>query len=150
MIEWSTDKEIAQKIFTMPSIWPWISDDTCNLDSFKCPEIDGIKIRLALCYNDKNLCGCFFFMEKSHKATEIHTCLFVHGLAKKFGDEIIEKVFNDTDYESIETFIPIDNPAAKKLAIKCGFSYSGQKDPIIKNGLSVPVEAWELKKCQQQ
>jgi hypothetical protein len=148
MIEWSTDKEIAQRIFTDPSIWPWVSDDSCDIKTFKCPEIDGVKLRLALCYNDENLCGCFFLIEKSPRKTEIHTCLLVHGQAKKFGDQIIERIFNDTGYDAIETFIPVDNPAARKLAIKCGFSYVCQKDPIIRCGISTPVEVWEVNKCQ--
>lgn len=149
VIEWSTDRDLAQHILTLPEIWPWVSDDTCDIDTFVHPPIDGEKIRMGVCTDEDKLCGCFLLYEKSNKITEIHTCLLVHGKAKHFGDQIVERIFSDTDYDAIETFIPIDNPAAKKLAIKCGFSYYGQKDPIIKNGLSVPVEAWELKKCQQ-
>lgn len=149
LIEWSTDREIAQYLVTHPDIWPWVSDDSCDIDKFVHPEIDGDKIRMAVCTEYDRLCGCFLLYEKSNKITEIHTCLLVHGKAKHFGDLVVERIFNDTDYDAIETFIPVDNPAARKLAIKCGFVYSGQKGPIIKNGLSVPVEAWERHKCQQ-
>ncbi len=149
-IEWSTDRNIAQGILTNPLVWPWVSDDSCDLNTFEFPEIDGEKIRMAVCIDDNQIYGCFIFFEKSNNITEIHTCLTGHGKARHFGDQVVKKVFTDTDYDAIETFIPVDNPSARKLAIKCGFKYVGLKDPIIKSGLPVPVEAWELKKCQQQ
>lgn len=150
MIKWSTDRSIAQRVITDPAIWPWVSDDTCDLDTFEFPEIDGVKIRMALCYNGLKFCGCFLLYEQSEKLTEIHTCLLVHGMAKIFGDQVVSRIFSDTDYESIQTFIPVDNPPARKLAIKCGFNFIENRNPIIKNGINTPVEVWRLDKCQQQ
>lgn len=148
MIKWSTDQSLAQKIITMPDVWPWVSDDTCDINSFIFPQIDGIKIRMALCYYDEKLYGCFILFEKSEKTTEIHTCLFLRGKSKYFGDLVVERIFNDTDYDVIETFVPIDNPAAKKLAQKCGFIVVGEREPIVKNCKSIKVELMELKRCQ--
>jgi hypothetical protein len=149
-IEWSKDRDIAQSIITNPSVWPWVSDDTCDINSFEHPPIDGVCIRMALCYDGESLCGCFFLYEKDEKTTEIHTCLTVHGKAKKFGDQVVERIFSDTDYDQVVTFIPVDNPAAASLAKKCGFIFTGYGDPIIKNGENVAVELWRLHKCQQQ
>lgn len=149
MIEWSNNTWLAHSIMTSPNIWPHISDDTCDKDSFVLPDIDGKIFRLALCYHDNQLYGCFYFIEKDEKTTEIHTCLMIAGKAKEFGDQIVKKVFGETDYEKIETFIPVDNTPARKLAQRCGFIRAGMKKPVIKSGIETPVVAWELKKCQQ-
>jgi RimJ/RimL family protein N-acetyltransferase len=149
VIKWSKDSSLAQKILLMDEVWPWISDDSCNKESFILPDIDGDRIRLALCIYDEKLYGCFILFEQSPKITEIHTCLFIHGKSKYFGDLVVERIFSDTDYDVIETFVPVDNPAAKKLAEKCGFVVTGEKEPIIKNGKSIKVELMELKRCQQ-
>jgi len=149
MIEWSNNTWLAHSIMTSPNIWPHISDDTCDKNSFVLPDIDGKIFRLALCYHGQKLYGCFYFIEKDEKTTEIHTCMMIAGKAKEFGDQIVKKVFGETDYEKIETFIPVDNPAARKLAQRCGFVSVGMNKPIIKAGIVTPVEAWELKKCQQ-
>lgn len=149
MIKWSTDSALADRIIKDPKVWPWVSDDRHDVNSFSFPEIDGSGIRMALCYNDDNLCGCFFLFEQSPKVTEIHTCLLVHGLAKSFGDQVIDRIFKDTDYDAISTTVPVDNPAARKLAIKCGFTFDGMAESIRKQGLTVDVERWRLNKCQQ-
>lgn len=150
MIEWSNNTWLAHSIMTSPNIWPHISDDTCDKDSFVLPDIDGKIFRLALCYHNHKLYGCFYFIEKDEQTTEIHTCMMIAGKAKEFGDQIVKKVFDETDYEKIETFIPEDNQAARKLAQRCGFVFAGMKKPIIKSRIETPVEAWELKKCLQQ
>lgn len=149
MIEWSDNKYIAQSIMTSASVWPHISDDTCDKDLFVLPAIDGKIFRLALCYHNGRLYGCFYFIEKDEKTTEIHTCMVEAGKSKEFGDQIVKKVFGETSYDKIETFIPIDNQPARKLAQRCGFVFVGMKKPIIKSGIETPVEAWELRKCPQ-
>lgn len=149
MIEWSKNTSLAHSIMTSPNVWPHISDDTCDKDSFVLPDIDGKIFRLALCYHVGKLYGCFYFIEKDEKTTEIHTCMLMAGKSKAFGDQIVKKVFDETDYEKIETFIPVYNQAARKLAQSCGFVYVGMKSPIIKSSIETPVEAWELRKCQQ-
>ncbi len=152
-IEWGSDRDIVQKIMKHDYVWPWVSDDTININDYQFPEIDNCIVRVAMCYNvERNILGCFIFFEKSEKVTEIHTCMLpaAKGMAKNFGDQVMNMIFRDSDYEIVETIITDDNPLAKKLAERCGFARSRDCDPIIRNGNLIKSEVWEHKKCQQQ
>ncbi len=149
-IEWSQDRELAHKIVTDESVWPWIVYDSIDKEDFVFPDIDGVKLRVGVCY-DGDVMGCFLFIEKEEKITEIHTCMLpiAKGKAKSFGDLVLEKVFSETNYDEVHTFIAEDNPLAKRLAQKCGFVKLADIEPLTKNGIKISAETWGVKKCQQ-
>lgn len=146
MLIWSQDNILADKIIKSDFVWSKIREDLYSKDEFQLPVIDGIEIRMCLCYGD-DLCGAFFFFQKDDKRTHIHTCMIVKGVAREFGDLVVKKVFNETNYETIETYIPSFNKAAKVVSRQCGFKKVGFTEPMIQDGVEYPVEVWELHKC---
>ena len=148
-LEWSNDTALVDSTLKHPSVYPYVSDDNCpSPEDFSFPDVDGSSIRVVLCYNYESYCGCFILFDKGNKTLEIHTCLLptAKGMGKIFGDAVVSKIFKETDCEVISTYAPETNPLAKKLAIKCGFEYSGQGDPMMIKGKPVKVSLYSLKR----
>lgn len=146
---WSKDRGFVEQTMKHPSIYPWISDDRCkDPDQFTLPEIDGDSIKAVLCYNYETYCGCFILFDKGNCTLEIHTCLLPNakGMGKIFGDAVVSKIFKETDCKVISTYAPETNPLAKRLAIKCGFEYTGEGEPMIIKGEPVKVSLFSLKR----
>lgn len=146
MLVWSQDKNLANAIIKHDFVWDFVSEDGTDKESFDFPEIDGVEIRMCVCYAGK-VCGAFFLFEIDKKKAHIHTCMLEKGIAKEFGDQVLKKIFKDTDYEFIETYVPKFNKAARLIAKWCGFKKVGYAKPFLKNGIDYPVEVWEYNKC---
>lgn len=149
-LEWTNDSDLATSI--MRSIYAFISDDTCPpKEEFEVKLTDSI--RFVLCYDNDQLMGGFLFIFKDNEA-EIHTCMLpiAKGKAKDFGDLVLQKVFKETDVDRITSYAPIDNPLAKRLALRCGLKFTGYGNAMIKNGQKVDVENFAIERadiCQQ-
>lgn len=149
-LDWTDDNLLATEI--MRSIYAFISDDSCPpKEDFEVNLTDSI--RFVLCYYDDQLMGGFLFVFKEKEA-EIHTCMLpiAKGKAKDFGDLVLLKVFKETDVDRITSYAPVDNPLAKRLALRCGLKFTGYGQAMIKNGLEVEVENFAIERldiCQQ-
>lgn len=148
MIKWSTDNKIANEIVKHPNVWGFVGGDAIDKDKFVFPEVDGIKLRMALCYNANELAGCFFFLEHDENTTEIHVCMTKKGIGKRFCDKIVDFVFSGTEYRQIYAIVPVCNVSAKKMALSCGFTYIGMGDQVQRNGQLVDTEILRVKKWQ--
>lgn len=149
-LDWTDDSNLATDI--VRSIYAFVSDDTCPpKEEFEVKLTDSI--RFVLCYDNDQLMGGFLFIFKDGIA-EIHTCMLpiAKGKAKDFGDLVLLKVFKETDVDKITSYAPIDNPLAKRLALKCGLKFTGYGDAIMKNGKTIEVENFAIERadiCQQ-
>ncbi|HEX7762070.1 MAG TPA: GNAT family protein [Cellvibrio sp.] len=150
ILEWSDNSELATEI--MREIYAFISDDTCPpKEEFSVSLNDSI--RFILCYNDGQLMGGFLLIFKDNES-EIHTCMLpiAKGKAKDFGDLVLQKIFKETDVDRVTSYAPIDNPLAKRLALRCGMKFIGMGIPMIKNGQQIDVENFAIERadiCQQ-
>lgn len=148
-LEWTTNTDLVEYTLKHPSVYPYVSDDNCpSVDDFVMPAIDGESRKAVLCYNYESYCGCFILFDKGNDTLEIHTCLLptAKGMGKTFGDAVVSKIFKETGCKVISTYAPDTNPLAKRLAIKCGFEYTGEGEPMIINGEPVKVSLFSLKR----
>lgn len=145
MIIWSDDSKLATEI--MREIYAFISDDTCPpAEEFEVTLND--IIRFIVCYNAGQLMGGFLLIFKDKEA-EIHTCLLpiAKGKAKDFGDLVLQKIFKETDVDRVTSYAPVDNPLAKRLALRCGLKFTGYGQSMIKNGQKIDVENFAIERA---
>lgn len=144
-MDWSTDSKLATEI--MRSIYAFISDDSCPpAEEFEVTLTD--IIRFIVCYNAGQLMGGFLLIFKD-KEVEIHTCLLpiAKGKAKDFGDLVLQKIFKETDVDRVTSYAPVDNPLAKRLALRCGLKFTGYGQSMIKNGQKIDVENFAIERA---
>lgn len=135
MLKWSDDRELIQSTIRHESVYMFVSDDTCPVpEAFELPEL-GEMVFAAECHCD-GYKGCFLFIKKSDDEAEIHTCMLpsAKGMATDFGKMVLEKVFRETKFNEVSTFIPETNTLAANLAKKCGLTYRSEHEPITING----------------
>lgn len=145
-VEFTDDAELIRNTITHPSVYKFVSDDTCpDVENFNIPEING-DFFCASCTEDGIYMGCFCFVKKSDEEAEIHTCLLpaARGKSTLFGMAVLRLVFNMMNFSKISTFIPINNILAKKLAIKCGFLVQKEDKPLIIGGIEIPVFSYAI------
>jgi RimJ/RimL family protein N-acetyltransferase len=150
ILEWTDNDQLVTEIIR--EIYAYRSDDTCPpKEEFEVELNDSI--RFVLCYDDGQLMGGFLFIFKDNEA-EIHTCMLpiAKGKAKGFGDLVLAKIFKETDVQRVTSYAPVDNPLAKRLALRCGLKFTGYGHAMIKNGVKVDVENFAIERadiCQQ-
>lgn len=146
IVEWTNDYDLINSTITHPAVYPFVSDDTCkSADQFVTPDFSS-EFFCAACYLNELYVGCFCFFHKSDDEVEIHTCLLpaAKGYAKEFGLRVVELIFNNTRYTEISTFIPENNPLAKRLALKCGFLYGSEVEPLLVDGQKIKTHKYIL------
>lgn len=114
-------------------IWPHISCDRCNKESFSAPE-DAIYLGA---YDENENAGFFIVHPVNSVTLEIHTVIdpSFWGKSLVFTKQVIEWIFNETNALKIITFIPEYNIKAKKLAEKSGMILEGIVScSFLKNG----------------
>lgn len=148
-LEWSSDGSLATEIIR--SIYDFVSDDSCPpAEEFEVTLND--IIRFIVCYNAGQLMGGFLLIFKG-KDAEIHTCLLpiAKGKAKDFGDLVLQKIFKETDVDRVTSYALVDNPLAKRLALRCGLKFTGYGQSVFKNGQKIDVENFAIERgdlCQ--
>lgn len=143
IVKWSNDPELILKTITHKDVYKCVSDDRCpSEDNFSIPEFSD-QFFCAECHDDQYL-GCFCFIMKSENEAEIHTCLLpqAKGLGVKLGGLVLDLVSKKDGINLVSTYVPEDNQAALSVALKCGFKFDKEIDPMIRDGKKIKTSRY--------
>ncbi len=104
-------------------VWPHVSCDRCDIDSFEAPDN---AIYLGA-YDGEENAGFFIIQPVNSVMVEIHTVIDPKfwGRSVEFAKEVVQWIFSETNVLKIITFIPEYNVKAKRLAEKAGMILEG-------------------------
>lgn len=129
-----SDMDLICETMKRPYIWPYIHDDTANIDDFYPVEpIDGWVQYLGVF--DDGYCGFFLIARKNAITYEIHTVLekWCRGdRAVEAAKAVVVWIFANTECQRLVTEIPEGNLPAERLAINAGLTQYGLNEHSFK------------------
>jgi RimJ/RimL family protein N-acetyltransferase len=148
------DESAIKAIVTSPKIWPQVSDDYSNLETYK-PPIDGV---IWLDVVERESLGMYMVHRHNGILYEIHTCLLPTAWGAKAlqaGRLVLDWVFSKTDCQKLITHVPETNVLALRYAKRCGMAVEGvNRQSFLKNGQFIDMTLLGITKkehtCQQQ
>lgn len=133
MIAPMNDMDRVNSLLKNEKIWPAISCDRCDLETFAAPDD-----AMYLGAYDGDVNAGFFIIQPVNSVTvEIHTIIdpSYWGRSIEFTKQVINWIFTETNVMKIITFIPEYNLKAKKLAEKSGMVLEGiVSNSFLKDG----------------
>lgn len=122
MITPTDDYEFIKSVVCDPKIWPFVSDDYCNLSEFE-PDAGHLYLEVF----DHERMGFFAIRPVNSIVFEIHTTMLPKAWGKtlQYTKEVLEWIFENTNCQQVITFIPENNVKALKLAEKSGLTQKG-------------------------
>lgn len=141
------DNDFFKSIARHPQVWPMITDDGCT-EEFDFPESN---LYLVAESNGERI-GFFMLSAINSICVEVHTIFHpkAFGSVISYAVELINWVFNNTQFKKIITFVPSDNPKAKRLAEKAGMEAEGLiKGSYLRAGKLLDQHILGVSKCQQ-
>lgn len=135
MIIWPiSDMDLVKETFTKPYIWPYITDDLCDIDTFEPIAPSGTDLMYLGVFAPEY--GGLFMIHRSNCVTyEIHTILEKNCRGKKAiqaAKNVIDWIFSNTECLRLITQIPEDNLLAERLAISAGMKLYGVNENSFK------------------
>jgi RimJ/RimL family protein N-acetyltransferase len=122
---------------TNPRVWPWITDDYCGSPEDFAP-VNHPSMWYVLARDGSTLLGLWLFIQDTHRAWIVHTCLLPkHGFrrAREAALELTRWIWANTPCRRIITQVPVCNRMALKFALDVGFKQFGVDEASFdKNG----------------
>jgi RimJ/RimL family protein N-acetyltransferase len=139
----TTDTDRIRAVFTHPSIWPHITDDTCvPTDEWEPVLVDGTHYLMP---DDDS--ACFFLHRHTSLHWEVHSGVLPEhrGASRTLVMDGLDWMRANTTARVISTYVPRGNFAAGALAKACGFSKVGiVPASILRNGSAVDQTLYVL------
>ena len=154
-IEPTCDEELIRGIVTHPAIWPHVSDDGSQLESYSPPMDGAAWLRVV----DRETLGVYMIHQHNAVTFEIHTCLLPAawgGKARQAGNLVLDWIFTNTQCQKLITQVPETNKLALRYAQRCGLVVEGKnRQSFLKNGelidqIQLGITKKENDLCQQQ
>ena len=141
------DNELFKSIAINPRVWPMITDDGCT-NEFDFPETN----LYLVAENEGEKIGFFMLSAVNCTCVEVHTIFHPKAFGKVINCaiELIKWVFENTQFQKMITFVPSDNPKAKRLAEKAGMQVEGViTKSYLRSGNLLDQYILGVSKCQQ-
>ena len=117
------DMREVHRIFTDPSVWPFIHDDGAPaVDEWQPMEADCITY-LAV-RQDGELCGCLMLYPINHVLYELHSAMLPHARGEgsmETARQMLTWLWANTPATSLMTWVPAYNRPAAIAAKRAGF-----------------------------
>jgi RimJ/RimL family protein N-acetyltransferase len=127
------DMQRINELLRDPRIFPHISCDRCDIETFLAPE-NGLYLGA---YDGDTNVGFFIIQQVNSVTVEIHTIIDPSYWGKSiiFAKEVLEWIFSETTMSKVITFVPEYNRKAASLAERAGMEIEGViKRSFLKNG----------------
>ena len=148
------DESAIKAVVTHPAIWPHVSDDSCDLETYTPPLVGFIWLEVV----DEQSLGMYLVHPHNCVTYEIHTCLLPiawGGKARQAGKLVLDWIFANTNCQKVVTQVPQTNALALRYAKRCGMVVEGNnRQSYLKNGQLLDMTQLGITKkehtCQQQ
>lgn len=152
------DADEINAMFKHPEIFPYISDDSIeidNIDVTKALENDDIYF-LSPILQDKKI-GFFMCVKQNAVSCEVHSGVLPEyrgGVGLQGAKLAVDWIFRNTDFMKINTLVPVSNKKAYYFANAVGFKNEGMnRKSFLRKGEIMDQHYLGLTKedlCQQQ
>ena len=125
-IERTHDLAYVREVMTHPAIWPHVSDDTGDRDTYAPPDHESIYWLVPV---DAAPLGVFLVHPHSAVCWEVHTALLPQargGKADEAAQALIAWVFGNTSCQKLITHVPAYNRRALAFAKRAGLVEEGR------------------------
>lgn len=137
MIERTHDMALVKRLFIHPKVWPHISDDGCDADSFEPVDHDAV-IYLKLMDGDA-VGGVLMMVPQNSVTYDLHTVILPEhrgAFTRKAGQAMLAWMFSHTNARKINTKVPEPNKPALRAALDVGFEIEGvDRKSFLKDGV---------------
>lgn len=145
------DPQEIRGYFTAPDVWEWVSDDGCDLSTYRPPIID--QIAYFIPELDGKPIGCLMVVECNNATAELHSALLPEYRGKHTAEcfRALLGALSATRYTWLRTWVHDCNRAAYVAAKRVGFDLIGtEKQAYRKGGQLYDNHLFGVKICQQQ
>ncbi len=146
MLQRSTDVDLLNRVVNHPEVSKWMVGILPPYDMSPLLE-NPDNIFLA------NEHGGFLYLKQEHSVYEVHTQFLPEGRGNSapLARESVFWMFTQSDALAITTYVPKDNPKAKRLTLATGFTLWGE---MMVNGYECEVymltlKEWAKSLCQR-
>lgn len=130
------DSALIRSVLTDGYVWDGVSEDGLDKDSFQLPE----DLTFFELKDDDVLLGICGLRSFTRISVELHTALLKRAAGRSLECFKALEIFllNNTQVESIITYVPESNQKALKAALELGFEKVGLlKEVYLKGGIPV-------------
>lgn len=136
-IDRTHDMQLVRELATHDSVWPHISDDGCDRESYQ--PIDHPSIYWLLAIEGPDVLGAYMVIPENTATYRIHVFMLPSAYgpkAHKAGSEVLRWIFKHTPARKLSAQISEKNALAYRYAKRAGFVDEGiNRRSLLKDGV---------------